>query len=599
MEQDHTSKGNRGLIFLIIFLGIFVGGLIGFRATPIGINKTYNQFVVTEDNVKICYNIFEPANDPSTNKNAIIMGHGVMVNKEVMKMMALELAYNGFVVVTIDFRGHGRSMGDFNFAADGFDLDSMSLGDMGNIIRSFFNYSILAQDVLAIKNMLALRGDINMSNLGYIGYSMGGGVGIYLTNLDSDFNAMIGLCPVPLYDSVNVATPRNLLLLASKYDEGIPVEDLVLTIENKTKVSREYISSNITQYSVWEFEEGNFEDGTAARIFYNKYQEHFLAAWDVNYIKEARNWMIRALKGQTPSNPNQLEIYPFLSASLIIGFIGAIGLFVVVLGILVPKFAKDPKKIKDRFPIKDFSEATKDMTIKQVCIKALPHVLLLSFPCMLFFLPFFLGHLLITGFQLMLMFGPSVAVLLFLRRLLKKKNIRIKNTYIDIIKSSNWSNILIAIVLGVVGVVLIQNSIGQVFSVIPAANDWPWIPLYFFITAFIYTNFILFFQPIIQEKIQAKEPNKTKSVIKATLINLQVNILLSAFILLTPSILMGFYFIVMFFVPVCALHVISSITATYLYSKNKDIVLIGLVSAFIPCMMFSTLSPLIWIGNFI
>ncbi len=111
-----------------------------------------------------------------------------MVNKAVMSLLAINLAEEGFVAVTFDFRSHGWSLGDFNGVAEPIKdaivnmfLNHEPIANMTQIIGgAFTNVSIflpLLNDLRAIKTYLAGRGNINMTNLGYVGYSMGGGVG--------------------------------------------------------------------------------------------------------------------------------------------------------------------------------------------------------------------------------------------------------------------------------------------------------------------------------------------------------------------------------------------------------------------------------------
>ena len=79
------------------------------------------------------------------NKKAIILGHGIMSNKEMLKGYAIEFAAAGFVAVPFDFRGHGQSTGEL-------DRD------------------LLTNDINAIVSYLNSRPDINTSALGYFGF---------------------------------------------------------------------------------------------------------------------------------------------------------------------------------------------------------------------------------------------------------------------------------------------------------------------------------------------------------------------------------------------------------------------------------------------
>ena len=163
LSSDTTmTRKTTQLVAISIAFIFFCSGIIIFATVPAGMTRSYNNFTTTIDGVRICYDVFEPKSDTSSDKSAVIIGHGVMVNKNFLRLIALDLAEQGFVVAALDFRGHGRSGGNL---------------DRGKI----------TDDILAVKNVLANRGDINMSNLGYLGYSMGGGAGFALLDTDGDF----------------------------------------------------------------------------------------------------------------------------------------------------------------------------------------------------------------------------------------------------------------------------------------------------------------------------------------------------------------------------------------------------------------------------
>ena len=163
MTKLNLSK--KRITLLCIFLAIFTIGTVFIFITPLSVKSTYGLSTQTSDGVTISYNIFEPTSG-GLNKPAIIIGHGSMVNKEMMKGYALELAAAGFVVVPLDFRGHGQS----------------TMVEPDNKTK----------DIIAIKEYLNTRGDIDMNSLGYIGYSMGG-LGQELIHQDLAFKCFIGI----------------------------------------------------------------------------------------------------------------------------------------------------------------------------------------------------------------------------------------------------------------------------------------------------------------------------------------------------------------------------------------------------------------------
>ena len=184
-------KNRKKYLTLALLSILFLFSLGIFLIFPTDIKRTYNQSTLTSDRVKIVYDVFEPKNDDFSMKTAVILGHGVMVNKNFMRTIALDLAGQGIVSIALDFRGHGRSGGSINE------------GD-------------ITTDILAVKEVLALRGDINMTNLGYVGYSMGGGAGFRLLDNDSDFRAMVSLAAG---GRAQYSTP-NLLILHGILDEA-------------------------------------------------------------------------------------------------------------------------------------------------------------------------------------------------------------------------------------------------------------------------------------------------------------------------------------------------------------------------------------------
>ena len=145
MNKFDLSK--KRITLICIFLALFIIGTVFIFITPFSVKSTNGLATTTDDGVTVSFNVFEPR-DGGLNKPAFIIGHGFMANKEILKGYAIELAAAGFVAVPFDFRNFGQS----------------SSGDS----------EAMYKDILAIKNYLNSRGDIDMNLLGYIGYSMGG-----------------------------------------------------------------------------------------------------------------------------------------------------------------------------------------------------------------------------------------------------------------------------------------------------------------------------------------------------------------------------------------------------------------------------------------
>jgi len=207
MKKEDLLK--RRTISTVVFLAIFIIGTALIFTVPINVKSTYGLTTQTKDGVTISFNVFEPRESYDVKKKAVIIGHGYMANKEMMKGYAIELAAAGFVAVPLDFRGHGQSLGILD--RDG-----------------------LINDVEAIKAYLSSRNDIDIHNLGYIGYSMGGFPGVEIVKEDTDFKCFIGVgtsLPSASYFpeyAVKVSSGRrlNVLMILARFDEVVSLQGL-------------------------------------------------------------------------------------------------------------------------------------------------------------------------------------------------------------------------------------------------------------------------------------------------------------------------------------------------------------------------------------
>ncbi|MHA1932508.1 MAG: alpha/beta hydrolase, partial [Promethearchaeota archaeon] len=112
------------ILLITLFLAIFITGTVLILIIPLGVKSTYGQTVQTTDGVTISFNVFEPKTG-GVNKKAIILGHGVMSNKEMLNDYAIEFAAAGFVAVPFDFRGHGQSTGEHRSGSLTNDIDAI------------------------------------------------------------------------------------------------------------------------------------------------------------------------------------------------------------------------------------------------------------------------------------------------------------------------------------------------------------------------------------------------------------------------------------------------------------------------------------------
>ena len=441
------------MIFGLVSI-IFISSVGIIFIFPTNIHKKYNQIAVTSDEVLIAYDIFEPKYEGPSLKTAIILGHGVMVNKNFMRTIAIDLASQGFVAVAFDFRGHGRSGGSI---------------DEGDII----------DDILAIKAILADRGDINMTNLGYVGYSMGGGAGFRLLDTDTDFRAMVSLAAG---GRTEYSTP-NLLILHGKWDEAFRFSDVLEYMEVKTGISSENVKTNHLY--------GSFDDGTALKVSLAK-TDHLLAPYNYVNVRETRFWLQQALLGDfTADSP--FTYYFSLLFGVMLATISGIYLFLLGTDMIIKRIF-DSSLINDELPIWIVPIHS---NLKKIVQKYFLFVLPLCIPCMVFALPLLPIPIFFMVLFCALLIGPSTATLFYQFYILKKNKIRLKDYYKWVLRHVNIRNSLLGVLFGMILYIIFNFSLGYIFGIIPTSTKWGWAALFFIVMVIIQFNYAQFFQPIV------------------------------------------------------------------------------------------------------
>ncbi len=462
---------------------MFLFGALNFQLYPQSIRKQYNCTTITEDGVEISFNVFEPkvpSEEPL--KKGIIVGHGVVVNKEFMRVLSMDLANNGFVVVSFDFRGHGRSSGN---------LDGKGLG-----YTTIANYDKLKLDIQSMKTYLRSRGDVDMQNLGYVGYSMGVGAGMHQLYEDNDFKAMAGIAPAADGNYVNTTNPQNLLICVGKIDEAITIDQVMGAMENKTGLARDQIEQDKLY--------GSFENGTAAKLCVDTFVDHMTVTLYPKFIEETTNWMSHALNGSEDAEPLKqgLGIFSsqivFLSCSLL----GTLGIFFLLLNGFKRFIGKKNKANGKSAIIEDKTENEKSDSIqkqqfnvrnsaypltfsiiqeldtKVLVKKFFAYQLVLSFPA---FLPLFLLYFTpVKAFSMMLgiLFSPAIVVFVLLWREYAKINVSIKNVLREHFNAQQGvRNLLISLGLSLVFYGLFIFSLGYMLGIVPNVKKLVWLLL--------------------------------------------------------------------------------------------------------------------------
>ena len=548
---------------ICLFFSLFVIGTVLIFVTPIGVKSTYGKTVKTIDGVTISFNVFEPSRG-GTNKKAIILGHGVMSNKEMLKDFAVEFAAAGFVAVPFDFRGHGQSTGNHTGGS-------------------------LTNDINAIISYLNTRFDIDTSNLAYFGYSMGG-VGLQVVNESTDFKCFIGAgtwLPTEVRKG-NSVNPLNILMILGRYDELITPNDLKEGLSNYTGIP--VIDVDVNKLY------GSFEDGNAAKIYLDDLTNHVLGNWDPDFIMEAREFLASTFPDVRPVDENYVVNTRLLILSL--QLFGGFGFFVLIVDPL-SKLILNPKDEEEIFKLElgdDKVTHIKGKTIAYSIIlggKTITYSLILGILGIFIFIPILLIlFLAVAGFVSALLFGQAFGILVLLWRLGKKKSIKLSETLKKPFKMSRGSllrQFLFGAVLAVILTIIIYISGGlNYMGMIPSIIKIPWVPVFFMINFIIFLIYGILFHGVFQNKFE----EGFKPLIKAALMIFVFQILYWITYLFLIGFATGSFFYFGSFLPISIpLFLLNSFLSTLIYKKSGNIIAGAVVNTLFFTLLICTISP--------
>jgi len=550
MNRIEISKKHLVLIFL--FLLIFIVGTILIFITPTSIKIIYGRTVKTSDGETISFNVLEPKRGGS-NKKAVIIGHGIMSNKEMMKGYAIELAAAGFVAIPFDFRGHGQSSGEL-------DRDRLII------------------DVQAILSYVNSRADINSSALGYLGFSMGGFPGIEIVNQSTNFKCFVG-AGTRLPTNVrlgNYSEPLNILMILGRYDEIITIEELKEGLSDRVGLP----SADIDVNKLY----GSFQDGNASMIYLDDTTNHVLGIWDPDFIREARNFIMNTFPNVKAVDENFFVNIRFLI--LVLQIIGGIGFFFLITSPL-SKFILNSKQ-NDRVTIELENES-----VNTTIIKTISYSIVLGIPGVIIFIPILMVlPLAIAGFVSALLFGQMFGILILLCRLGKKENLTLLNIIkkpFNTSKEKLVKQIFLGAILAVIYYVILYLSIGlNYLGMVPALMKMLWVPIYFMIFFFIFIILGLLFHSVIQNKVGSG----LRNFIKVSLMIFGFFFLYMFSYLFILAIIMNSFFYFGSFLPIAIpIFLLTAFSSTLIYQKSGNVIAGAIVNSLFLTLVICTLSP--------
>ena len=552
MNKLNLSK--KRIVLICIFLAIFTVGTVFIFITPLSVKSTYGLSTQTSDGVTISFNVFEPL-DGGLNKPAFIIGHGSMVNKEMVKGYALELAAAGFVAVPFDFRGHGQSTtGDSN---------------------------LMINDVIAIKEYLQTRGDIEMNSLGYIGYSMGG-LGQELIHNDTAFKCFIGI-GTWLYPDLrrgNSTNPLNVLMIQALFDEAVELPYLKESLATRVGIPISNVDSNKLY--------GSFQQGNATMIYLDDNSNHLTVAWDEDFIREARDWAINSFDIDVVDETFYVNVRALI---LLVQVIGGIGFFLLIVDPLSNLILQSKNERENGEEIKRYKIDAADYSIKNLSVKSMLYSLLLGIPGLIIFIPILLIlPLAIPGFVVALLFGQAFGLMVLLWRIGKKDNLSFKDILKEPFNGRNrfLRQLALGAILATILYLISYLSIGlNYLGLFPSVTKIWTVPIYFVLSFFVILILNLMTQVIIQNRFDDSITNTIKILFLGFILPF---LYYFVYLLLIGVVLRSFFYFGTFIPISLVMFTLTSAVSIITYRKTGNITTGAVINAVILTFLIVTLS---------
>jgi len=295
MSALKLLKSSRRLKALLIGTIILIVGIVSTYSFTYNADAGHpytieHHTLVSGDGTLIQALVYTPV-DTSSNCPGVVVGHGFCENKQYMQPLSIELIKRGFVVVNIDFRGHGSSEG---------------------YLSDFTRSSDLVQDMLAGVEYLENLGFVD--KIGLVGHSMGGATSM-LTALQNPtrINATVAIGALSTFSSGgNISNVPNLLAAFALYDQGITQDEGLNFLRAYTGYDDVEIG---TLY-------GDFNGGNATKVSISPNSEHLLEPIDSVIIFETVQWFEHAFNGSPATDV--LLTSQYLIISLIVSLTGTL-----------------------------------------------------------------------------------------------------------------------------------------------------------------------------------------------------------------------------------------------------------------------------------
>ncbi|MFX0074967.1 MAG: alpha/beta hydrolase, partial [Candidatus Hermodarchaeota archaeon] len=182
--DKEDRKFFKRIIVLIVLLVISLSYLVYNRSF------SYNRYERVEfqsAGATLYANLFYPSKNLGFQEGRplVIYCHGMGSQRDFDIRIPIELSKRGFYVAALDYQGHGESQGNI------INIDPIT------------NMPALAQDCSKLLDKLErmpFYSDVNTSQIGLIGHSLGGFVSLMNQALDPRFNVTVAWAPLVNFD---------------------------------------------------------------------------------------------------------------------------------------------------------------------------------------------------------------------------------------------------------------------------------------------------------------------------------------------------------------------------------------------------------------
>ena len=575
------KKIYRALLILVFSLFLLSTFIVIAQLFNTDFGKVRVQLVRIEgDNISVVGYLYEPKNAKNLeNLPAVVLIHGVMNAKETMTPLALELARNGIVALSIDALQHGGTTGKAT------PEDDPSLGGSA-----------------AVQYLRSLD-YVNSSNIGLVGHSMGVGAIRATSFIEGGIKAHIflgGVGPInsSIYGNLTESSPNNLLVIIGLYDELFDLQEVNENLQSVFGTSEEIEIGKLY---------GSFTDGTARKLLTPK-TTHFFETINGDYIAESISWLSNSFG---VIDENKEVVYPYRDLFIFFGFFIFAFQFIPLsnIGFEISFFEKNQKEEESAKETIAFNQLFGFWSIGASwsvshLILFIPAILLFGMGAII--IPLSLGF---TAIFWMLSLAVVGALIIFISIKNKYKETRTKDIFLQLGRRlSNWRGLILS-----VNCFLIMFILILIIEQVPGISMKLMVPLFSEFTGmralmflilipFMFIYFVMdgFISTGIYERNLKNHNNKTKIWSATKVIGLKLlPLVLVLLIQYIPLLISGFQlftgflgFSMQFIFMLLPLFLIYSTATLWFYEKTKTIESGALFNALLFAWTLSTLLPI-------